>query len=135
MLPGCGPKGAEKILGDSLTSGYVFKKLALDAYTDKFGEDTGIQKFYENYMLVKLRTDVPTDEFDLQEICRGYDLAKWDALKEEITQFVEEHIEEIPNFANIPVGHVANAVNMTLFEELKEFKQDQPDGQFSINPE
>lgn len=98
-IPGCGPKGAEKILDavtiQSYTEGFTHRIAALNAYTSKFGEDIGIQKFYENYMLVKLRTDVPTDEFDLQEICRGYDIAKYEL--EFFTQ--DETPEEIPDFS------------------------------------
>lgn len=100
-IPGMGPKGAENILGNIKLSEGNLKdayRLAVSwAYINKFGEDIGIQKFYENYMLVKLRTDVSTDEFDLKEICRGYDL-----VTNEI-QFTEERPEEqteqIPDFS------------------------------------
>lgn len=99
-IPGMGPKGSEKILGfatlKAISEGIKFRDLVMSAYVDKFGEDIGIQKFYENYMLVKLRTDVPTDEFDLQEICRGYDLQYYESIQ--MTQDAAES-EQIPDFS------------------------------------
>ncbi|CAM6001124.1 unnamed protein product [Sphagnum balticum] len=98
-VEGLGPKGAEKILALCVPSNseLTYAQAVLKAYTSKYGDDQGVQKFYENYMLVKLRTDVPTEQFELQEICRGYDLAKY-----ELEQFTENHaedyIEEIPDF-------------------------------------
>jgi 5'-3' exonuclease len=97
-IPGMGPKGAEKALNEGL--GYTHYPMStLKQYFIKFGIDVGIQKFYENYMLVKLRTDVPTDEFELQEACRGYNLEHWNSIQ--MTQdFAEsqQSYEEIPSF-------------------------------------
>lgn len=96
-IPGMGIKGAEKILGPVVGYKGEHRLQVLEAYTTKFGEDIGIQKFYENYMLVKLRTDVPTEEFDLQEVCRCYDLVKY-----EMQFFEETHTEPdeaIPDFS------------------------------------
>jgi hypothetical protein len=102
-IPGMGPKGAAKIL-DSLTlqdlsEGRTFRAATLHAYADKFGEDIGIQKFYETYMLVKLRTDVPTEQFDLQEICKGYDLTKYEIQFHEENHRPDEPEEPIPDFS------------------------------------
>lgn len=98
-IPGMGPKGAEKILDTNVADGRLFINMTLGAYVGKFGEDIGIQKFYENYMLVKLRTDVPTDEFDLQEICRGYDLQYYESIQ--MTQDAAES-EQVPDFSINP---------------------------------
>lgn len=102
-IPGMGPKGAEKVLDvmkvteSNLNDGY--RLATFWQYIDKFGEDIGIQKFYENYMLVKLRTDVPTDEFDLQEICRGYELIRWEVQHFEENHAEDESDEPIPDFS------------------------------------
>lgn len=97
-IPGCGPKGAEKIVGGAID--LLFHNV-IAAYIDKFGEDTGIQRFYENYMLVKLRTDVPTDSFLLEEICCGYDLRRWEVRFFDENRPNDEPTEEIPDFGGV----------------------------------
>ncbi len=108
-IPGMGPKGAEKVLVQftpSMNHGSTnYEQVVIKTYTDKFGQDLGIQKFYENYMLVKLRTDVPTDCFEIDQICCGYDLAYWNEQRSSSSEF--EPVEEIPPF---------DFVDLTLIE-------------------
>lgn len=67
----------------------------LEAYISKFGEDIGIQKFYENYMLVKLRHDVPTDDLNIAEACHGYALEYWDSQRIPAPSEPDEEVPEI----------------------------------------
>lgn len=57
-LPKCGPVGAEKILSADNIDHTNYPVAVLWAYIQKLGEDQGIQQFYENYMLCKLRHDL-----------------------------------------------------------------------------
>lgn len=92
--PGLGIKGAEKLLEGIADLHY---HQVIDAYIKKFGEDIGIQRFHETYMLVKLRTDVPTDCFDIEQICCGYDLQYWNAQVDTFSSEFEQQ-EQIPIF-------------------------------------
>lgn len=96
-IPGMGAAGAEKVLGGIHVHMGEHRLQVVEAYTAKFGEDMGIQKFYENYMLVKLRTDVPTDHLDITKVCKGYDLEYWNNSRSTSSQF--EQAEEIPDFS------------------------------------
>lgn len=125
-IPGCGPKGAEKIIGGAID--LLFHNV-MAAFVEKFGEDTGIQKFYESYMLVKLRADVPTDCFDIERICCGYDLEYWNSIKETASELVEQ-IEVIPDFLQgLPLEE---AVNLQLISDLKEFEQNHAEDHLEI---
>lgn len=89
-LEKCGPVGAKKIL-EGLTPDN-FPTGVIEAFIAKHGQDKGIQLFYENYMLVKLRHDIDTSEIDG---LRGYDL-------EEYANFggvaPTEEAEDVPDF-------------------------------------
>jgi 5'-3' exonuclease len=98
-LEKCGEVGASNILGTTQVGYQEHRTKVMEAFIEKFGEDIGIQKLYENYMLVKLRTDVPTEQFDLQEVCRGYDLAKYEVQFHEENHRPDEPEEPIPDFS------------------------------------
>jgi hypothetical protein len=92
-IPGCGPKSAEKILTVSSSFGIADHCAVLSAYIEKHGQDIGIQKFYENYMLVKLRFDIDLELVN-PDCIRGYDLETGGL------QFkaVQDEFEQIPDF-------------------------------------
>lgn len=73
-LEGYGPKAAEKILVCPQPEGMLVR-MAFDAYAIAYeaSPDTAVQKFYENYMLVKLRTDLDIQCHE-EELIHGYDL-------------------------------------------------------------
>ena len=62
-LPGCGAKKATKVLEATKPAAYPYK--VMQEYIKKFGFDTGLQKYFEAYMLVKLREDMSIDEYYL----------------------------------------------------------------------
>lgn len=105
-LPKHGPKAAEKILTKLAGSPNRFAEKAFEAHLRcyegsdvyRMDADKAIQSFYENYMLVKLRTDVPTDGIDLSEACRGYALEEYEIRFFEENHRGDEPPEEIPNF-------------------------------------
>jgi len=71
-IPGVGEKGAEKILMADGVSSENYAIAVLWAYMQKLGEDAGIQAYYENYMLCKMRLDIDispyiTKPFNLSE--------------------------------------------------------------------
>lgn len=60
-IPGlhkCGPKGAEAIMANPDMVPQTYHLGVMYAFTEKLGVDKGIQSFYENYMLCKLRDDL-----------------------------------------------------------------------------
>lgn len=69
-LAGCGKVGAAAIVDNPELDAVNMHVGALYAYTNKLGVDAGIQSFYENYMLCKLRHDLDLTEYDLN----SYDL-------------------------------------------------------------
>lgn len=64
-LPGCGKVGAEKILTIETADSDNYPVVTLYAYIQKLGIDKGIQSFYENYMLCKMRDDMSTEGYFL----------------------------------------------------------------------
>lgn len=58
-IPGKGPRFAEQLLQ---SCEYAYKDV-LGAYVDKFGEELGIQEYYKNYMVLKIK-----DKWDGLEI-------------------------------------------------------------------
>lgn len=54
-LKGCGKVGAANILTNPELNEGNYALAAIYAYIEKLGEDEGIQRFYENYMLCKMR--------------------------------------------------------------------------------
>lgn len=104
-LPKHGVKAAEKILTKLVGSPNRFAEKTFEAHLRCYegkdpytmDADKAIQSFYENYMLVKLRTDVPTDCFDIEQICCGYDLKYWNAQVDTSSSEFEQQ-EEIPVF-------------------------------------
>lgn len=94
-IPGCGEKRATDILAKALPGHELL--LVLNTYLAIYEPqsiDLGIRKFYENYMLVKLRDDIDLELVDTEAI-RGYDLDTHKA----VFQPVQEEIEEIPDFS------------------------------------
>lgn len=73
-LEGYGPKAAEKILPKGSPEA-VLVHAAFTAYLGAYplSIDTAIQKFYETYMLTKLRTDLSIECHE-EELIHGYDL-------------------------------------------------------------
>lgn len=75
-LPGCGPKGAEKILeGRSIPE---VPHAVLNAFMEKLGETNGLMYFSESYRLVKL-LEVPPNNVPLNVVESSFnpDLAKF----------------------------------------------------------
>lgn len=60
-IPKVGPKTAEKIL-DTIPSDVSLLIGCLNEYLRVFGEDQGPKQFYQNFMQVKLHTDIPDFE-------------------------------------------------------------------------
>jgi 5'-3' exonuclease len=93
-IPGlykCGPKGAELILGNPELDENNIHVGILHAFTSKLGVDKGIQSFYENYMLCKLRTDLSLED----RLLSSYDL---DAGAVREFKPREDEVEELPSF-------------------------------------
>lgn len=90
-IPGlykCGKVGAEKILTSEDVDTENYHLVTMHAFTCKLGIDEGIQSFYENYMLCKLRHDLDVSK----AVLTAYDL---DA--NSIREFKprEEEVEEV----------------------------------------
>ena len=72
-IPGlfkCGPVLAEKILNTEGVEASNMLVTVLHSFMSKLGECKGVESFYENYMLCKLRTDLDVSKYVLTE----YDL-------------------------------------------------------------
>lgn len=99
-LPGCGKVMSEKILGPT-TARYAWPLTEQAYITSVIGSfigtypntDIAIRKFYENYMLVKLRTDIDLELVD-EAALRGYDLNTYNKLY----QSIAEEAEDVPDF-------------------------------------
>lgn len=61
-LPGKGKVFADKLLNNTI---FLAPDKVFGAYIDHFGEYTGVQEFYKNYMCLKMKTEY--DELVLKD--------------------------------------------------------------------
>ena len=101
-IPGWGPKAAEKqfvLINKPGIFEESFACATLSAYCQAYtnNPDVGIQKFYENYMLVKLRTDLDIQCHE-EELIHGYDLELYKDYNVVAPPDSLSDNEEIPDF-------------------------------------
>ena len=56
-LKGKGIVWANKCIEESLNTGQLYQSAILDSYINDYGDDIGIEKYYETYKLLKLKDD------------------------------------------------------------------------------